>query len=54
MLQRQAAGAGVAVGRCLIAVMENYQQSDGSIVVPEALQDYTGGLKVLRPEAAEQ
>ena len=38
-------GSGTAVGRCLIAVMENYQQADGSIAVPEVLQPYMGGLK---------
>jgi len=38
-------GSGVAVGRALIAVMETYQQEDGSIVVPEALQPYMGGVK---------
>jgi seryl-tRNA synthetase len=37
-------GSGVAVGRALIAVMENYQQADGSIVVPEALKPYMGGM----------
>jgi len=37
-------GSGVAVGRALIAVMENYQQDDGSILVPEALKPYMGGL----------
>ncbi len=37
-------GSGLAVGRTLVAVMENYQQSDGSIVVPEALRPYMGGL----------
>ena len=37
-------GSGVAVGRALIAVMENYQQADGSIGVPEALRSYMGGL----------
>ncbi|HMA16740.1 MAG: serine--tRNA ligase [Bacteroidota bacterium] len=40
-------GSGVAVGRCLIAVMENYQQADGSIAVPEALRPYLGGLEVI-------
>jgi seryl-tRNA synthetase len=40
-------GSGVAVGRTLIAVMENYQQADGSIAVPEALQSYMGGTKVI-------
>lgn len=38
-------GSGVAVGRALIAVMENYQQADGSIIVPEALRPYMGGLE---------
>jgi seryl-tRNA synthetase len=38
-------GSGVAVGRALIAVMETYQQADGSIAIPEALQPYMGGLK---------
>ena len=37
-------GSGVAVGRALIAVMENYQQADGSIVVPEVLRPYMGGV----------
>ena len=43
-------GSGVAVGRCLIAVMENYQQEDGSIAVPEALAPYMGGIDVIRAE----
>ncbi|MDC9826023.1 serine--tRNA ligase [Devosia sp. ZB163] len=38
-------GSGVAVGRALIAVMENYQQEDGSVLVPDALQSYMKGLK---------
>ena len=38
-------GSGLAVGRTLVAVMENYQQADGSIVVPEALRGYMGGLE---------
>ena len=37
-------GSGTAVGRCLIAVLENYQQEDGSVVIPEALRPYMGGL----------
>jgi seryl-tRNA synthetase len=37
-------GSGIAVGRCLIALMENYQQEDGSIAVPEALRPYVGGM----------
>lgn len=42
-------GSGLAVGRALVAVLENYQQADGSVPVPEALQPYMGGLTVLRP-----
>ncbi len=38
-------GSGLAVGRTLIAVMENYQQPDGSIVIPDALKPYMGGLE---------
>jgi seryl-tRNA synthetase len=38
-------GSGLAVGRTLIAVLENYQQADGSVVVPEALRPYLGGLE---------
>lgn len=41
-------GSGVAVGRALVAVMENYQQADGSIRVPTVLQPYMGGLEELR------
>jgi seryl-tRNA synthetase len=37
-------GSGVAVGRALIAVMETYQQEDGSIAVPSALTRYMGGI----------
>ncbi|MBS0575103.1 MAG: serine--tRNA ligase [Proteobacteria bacterium] len=40
-------GSGVAVGRALIAVMENYQNADGSIAVPEALRRYMGGVDVI-------
>ncbi|HVV40756.1 MAG TPA: serine--tRNA ligase [Nitrobacter sp.] len=40
-------GSGTAVGRALIAVMETYQQADGSIAVPDGLQPYMGGLKVI-------
>lgn len=38
-------GSGLAVGRCLVAVMENYQQADGSITVPDVLKPYMGGLE---------
>ncbi|WP_076999330.1 serine--tRNA ligase [Variovorax sp. KK3] len=41
-------GSGLAVGRTLVAVLENHQQADGSIAVPEALRPYLGGLGVLR------
>jgi seryl-tRNA synthetase len=41
-------GSGVAVGRALIAVMENYQQEDGSITVPEALRPYMGGIEAIQ------
>ncbi|MBG0791526.1 MAG: serine--tRNA ligase [Desulfovibrionaceae bacterium] len=43
-------GSGLAVGRCLVAVIENYQQADGSIVIPEALRPYMGGLEVVKAE----
>jgi seryl-tRNA synthetase len=43
-------GSGTAVGRALIAVMETYQQQDGSIAVPDVLQPYMGGLKVVEHE----
>ncbi len=42
-------GSGLAVGRTLVAVLENYQQADGSVVIPEALKPYMGGLDILRP-----
>ena len=41
-------GSGIAVGRCLIAILENFQQKDGSVLVPEALRPYMGGLEVIR------
>ncbi len=44
-------GSGVAVGRALIAVMENYQQENGAIAVPAALQPYMGGLKMIERAA---
>jgi seryl-tRNA synthetase len=42
-------GSGLAVGRTLVAVLENGQNADGSITVPEALRPYMGGLETLRP-----
>ena len=41
-------GSGLAVGRCLVAVLENYQQADGSVVIPEVLRPYMGGLERLQ------
>ena len=41
-------GSGLAVGRALIAVLENHQQADGAVVIPAALRPYMGGLEVLR------
>jgi seryl-tRNA synthetase len=43
-------GSGTAVGRALIAVIETYQQADGSIAVPDVLQPYMGGVKVVAPD----
>ena len=44
-------GSGLAVGRTMAAIMENYQNADGSVTVPEALRPYMGGVEVIRPEA---
>jgi seryl-tRNA synthetase len=41
-------GSGLAVGRTLVAILENYQNADGSVTVPEALRPYMGGAEVLR------
>ena len=43
-------GSGLAVGRTMAAIMENYQNPDGSITVPEALRPYMGGVEVIKPE----
>jgi seryl-tRNA synthetase len=43
-------GSGLAVGRTLVAVLENYQQDDGSVLVPEALRGYMGGIERLVPQ----
>ena len=43
-------GSGVAVGRALVAVLENGQQADGSVVVPDVLVPYVGGIRVLEPQ----
>lgn len=42
-------GSGLAVGRAVVAVLENWQQADGSVIVPEALRNYMGGLESLKP-----
>jgi seryl-tRNA synthetase len=44
-------GSGVAIGRALIAVLENYQNADGSITIPEALRPYMGGLEMIPANA---
>jgi seryl-tRNA synthetase len=41
-------GSGLAVGRTLVAILENYQQADGSVAVPAVLQPYLGGISALR------
>ena len=43
-------GSGLAIGRTWIAIMENYQQKDGTVVIPEALRPYVGGQSLIRPE----
>src|ERR1700675_1866010 len=45
-------GSGLAVGRTWVAILENYQQADGSVLVPEALQPYMGGLKRIERQLA--
>ncbi len=47
-------GSGLAVGRTVVAILENYQQADGSVIIPEALRPYMGGLEKIsaRPNAA--
>jgi seryl-tRNA synthetase len=42
-------GSGLAVGRALVAVLENYQRDDGSVAIPEILQGYMGGMTEIRP-----
>jgi seryl-tRNA synthetase len=42
-------GSGLAVGRTLVAIMENYQRADGGVEIPAALQPYMGGLKAIEP-----
>ena len=42
-------GSGLAVGRTLVAVLENYQRADGTVVVPDVLRGYMGGVETLTP-----
>ena len=42
-------GSGLAVGRTLVAIMENYQQAGGGVAIPAVLQPYMGGLKTVEP-----
>jgi len=42
-------GSGLAIGRTLVAILENFQNADGSVAVPEALRPYMGGANVIRP-----
>jgi seryl-tRNA synthetase len=46
-------GSGLAVGRTWLAILENYQQADGSVLIPEALLPYMGGIEQIGPEAGE-
>lgn len=41
-------GSGLAIGRTIVAILENYQQEDGSVIIPEVLRPYMGGLEVIR------
>ncbi len=43
-------GSGIAVGRTLVAILENYQREDGSVIVPQALRPYLGGVETIEPE----
>ena len=43
-------GSGLAVGRTFAAILENYQQADGSVVIPKALVPYMGGIDVIKPQ----
>ena len=45
-------GSGVAVGRALVAVLENYQNEDGSVEVPPVLRPYMGGVTTISPASA--
>ncbi|MBN2720757.1 MAG: serine--tRNA ligase [Proteobacteria bacterium] len=40
-------GSGLAVGRCMVALLENFQQADGTVIIPEALRPYMGGMEII-------
>jgi seryl-tRNA synthetase len=42
-------GSGLAIGRTLVAILENYQREDGTVAIPEPLVPYMGGLRELKP-----
>jgi seryl-tRNA synthetase len=42
-------GSGLAVGRCVAAILENLQQDDGSVLIPDGLQSYMGGMEKIKP-----
>ena len=44
-------GSGLAVGRTLVAILENYQQSDGSVIVPQVLKPYMNGLEIIKQQS---
>ena len=46
-------GSGLAVGRTVVAILENYQQEDGSVVIPEVLRAYMGGREVIESPASD-
>jgi seryl-tRNA synthetase len=43
-------GSGLAIGRTVAAILENYQQEDGSVIIPEVLRPYMGKHEVIKPE----
>jgi seryl-tRNA synthetase len=43
-------GSGLAVGRTVAAILENYQKADGSVILPEALRHYMGGMEIIGPQ----
>ena len=43
-------GSGIAVGRTVVAILENYQQEDGSVLIPDALRPYMDGMEYIKPE----